>query len=189
MTTNIEQPLKSSKRRGHESSWILASTTRPPELHGLKRGIIKGINLDGEIKNFNCKICFRGKMTRKFFPKESDRKTSLLEIVHTDLCGPMRIQLNGKVRYFITHLLTIIPGGARFTSSSKRTMHSRSSRNSNFWWRNKRKRGLNICSRIMTPNTSTPISTTFWWKTELRDDSRLPAILNKTGSRREETGH
>lgn len=37
-----------------------------------------------------CEPCLEGKMDRLPFPQQSIRKTThLLEIVHTDLCGPM----------------------------------------------------------------------------------------------------
>ena len=37
-----------------------------------------------------CEVCIRGKMTQKPFPKKSERKTKLLELIHSDICGPMK---------------------------------------------------------------------------------------------------
>ncbi|CAA7062303.1 unnamed protein product [Microthlaspi erraticum] len=49
-----------------------------------------------------CGACKRGKQARDAFPKESQTKTKeKLEIVHTDVCGPMQtMSLNGS-RYFL----------------------------------------------------------------------------------------
>jgi len=43
-------------------------------------------------------------MTRAPFPKKSQRSSELLEIIHSDICGPMRVESNGKTRYFITFI-------------------------------------------------------------------------------------
>ena len=31
-----------------------------------------------------------------------ERATDLLEIIHTDVCGPMSVKAHGKYRYFLT---------------------------------------------------------------------------------------
>lgn len=36
--------------------------------------------------------------------KRSERKSDLLEIVHTDVCGPMRCESLGKSKYFVTFI-------------------------------------------------------------------------------------
>ncbi|KAJ9538899.1 hypothetical protein OSB04_031632 [Centaurea solstitialis] len=50
----------------------------------------------------NCKSCLSGKMTKQPFNKENERATDLLEIVHTDVCGPFSHVARGGYRYFIT---------------------------------------------------------------------------------------
>lgn len=42
--------------------------------------------------------------TKNPFPKESERETEIRDIVHSDVCGPMRTQSNGKARYFVTFI-------------------------------------------------------------------------------------
>ncbi|GKF30304.1 retrotransposon protein, putative, ty1-copia subclass, partial [Tanacetum coccineum] len=37
-----------------------------------------------------CVSCLSGKMTWKSFPHRPERATGLLEIIHTDMCGPLR---------------------------------------------------------------------------------------------------
>ena len=38
-----------------------------------------------------CEPCLMGKMTKTPFSKTMERATDLLEIIHTDVCGPMNI--------------------------------------------------------------------------------------------------
>ena len=51
----------------------------------------------------NCDGCVLGKQSRSPFPKSSDSKTtSVLELVHSDVCGPMSVASVGGSFYFIT---------------------------------------------------------------------------------------
>ena len=45
---------------------------------------------------------FFGKMTKTPFSGTMERATDLLEIIHTDVCGPMSIDTRGGYRYFLT---------------------------------------------------------------------------------------
>jgi len=68
----------------------------------IERGAIKGIKPEKHSKNDVCEICIKAKMTRTpFTRKEINRKTDVLEIIHTDICGPMRSESLAKSRYFI----------------------------------------------------------------------------------------
>lgn len=51
-----------------------------------------------------CEICAKGKLTRKPFPNTSKRSSKMLEIIHTDLCGPMKTHSLGGARYFIVFI-------------------------------------------------------------------------------------
>jgi len=46
-----------------------------------------------------CDPCMRGKMNRLPFPASTTRSTRPLELVHTDVCGPMDIKTPGKDRF------------------------------------------------------------------------------------------
>jgi len=49
-----------------------------------------------------CEGCIYGKQTRKLFPVEKSwRTTTCLELVHADLCGPMKMESLGGSRYFL----------------------------------------------------------------------------------------
>ena len=50
-----------------------------------------------------CECCITAKMTRKPVPQKSEsRATELLELIHTDVCGPMQTMTPSGNRYFMT---------------------------------------------------------------------------------------
>ena len=52
-----------------------------------------------------CEGCVMGKQTRLPFPKKSSRITTKpLELIHSDVCGPISVESIGGSRYFITFI-------------------------------------------------------------------------------------
>jgi transposase InsO family protein len=52
-----------------------------------------------------CEGCIEGKQHRSTFPSEGGRRASkVLEIVHSDVCGPMRTTSIGGGKYFVTFI-------------------------------------------------------------------------------------
>lgn len=49
-----------------------------------------------------CEVCSKAKITALSFGKKSHRSGQLLDIIHVDVCGPMRNESKGKARYFLT---------------------------------------------------------------------------------------
>ena len=49
-----------------------------------------------------CEPFLMGKMNKTPFSGTMERETDLLEIIHTDVCGPMSIDARGGYRYFLT---------------------------------------------------------------------------------------
>ena len=49
-----------------------------------------------------CGPCLMGKMTKTLFSGTMEQATDLLEIIHTDVCGPMSVEARGGYRYFLT---------------------------------------------------------------------------------------
>ena len=43
-----------------------------------------------------------GKMTKTPFSETMERANNLLEIIHTDVCGPMSVEARGGYCYFMT---------------------------------------------------------------------------------------
>lgn len=70
----------------------------------IKKGSIQGVTVNNINENFKCSTCFLGKMCRPPFPKESKRKTCVGDIIHSDICGPMRVSSLGKKVYFATFI-------------------------------------------------------------------------------------
>ena len=73
---------------------------------GVKR--MKKLHTDGLLEPLDyeslgtCEPCLMGKMTKTPFSGTMERATDLLEIIHTDVCGPMNIEAHGGYRYFLT---------------------------------------------------------------------------------------
>ncbi|KAL8091512.1 hypothetical protein AgCh_033945 [Apium graveolens] len=51
-----------------------------------------------------CESCLEGKMTNRPFKAKGNRAKQLLELVHSDLCGPMNIQARGGYEYLVTFI-------------------------------------------------------------------------------------
>ena len=73
---------------------------------GIKRK--KKLHDDGILESLDyesldtCEPCLMGKMTKTPFSSTMERATDLLEIIHTDVCGPMNAEAHGGYRYFLT---------------------------------------------------------------------------------------
>ena len=61
-------------------------------------GAVVGMECQGQTQfNLkNCITCCEGKQSRLPFKDVGKRASSLLEVIHTDLCGPMQTQSFGK---------------------------------------------------------------------------------------------
>lgn len=52
-----------------------------------------------------CDVCLKGKMTRTPFPKKSlSESSATMDLVHTDVCGPMQTATPGGKRYIVTFI-------------------------------------------------------------------------------------
>ena len=49
-----------------------------------------------------CESCLKGKMTKRPFAGQMERAQGLLDLVHTDICGPLSVTTQGGHSYFIT---------------------------------------------------------------------------------------
>ena len=55
-----------------------------------------------EHTNNLCEVCVMGKQHRKSFPKKSSRASQPLELVYSDVCGPITPTSIGGNKYFLT---------------------------------------------------------------------------------------
>lgn len=78
----------------------------------INENMVTGINLKNCNCNLECKVCIESKMTRKSFNKSKPKVTKqVLEIIDTDICGPMSTLTHRQKRY----ILTLIDDYSRFT--------------------------------------------------------------------------
>src|SRR3954463_4579452 len=77
---------------------------------GVKR--MKKLHADGLLESLDyesfdaCEPCLMGKMTKPPFSGTMEQATDLLEIIHTDVCGPMSVEARGGYRYVLTLAVT-----------------------------------------------------------------------------------
>jgi transposase InsO family protein len=76
-------------------------------VHALQN-MVNGMNLGNMpclTSSFFCEGCIEGKQHCKPFPSNGGmRATKPLEIVHSDVCGPMRTTSLGGARYYVTYI-------------------------------------------------------------------------------------
>src|SRR3954464_13342283 len=69
---------------------------------------MKKLHDDGLLNSFDfesfetCESCLLDKMTKTPFAKSCERASDLLELIHTDVCGPMSTTARGGYQYFVT---------------------------------------------------------------------------------------
>ena len=69
---------------------------------------MKKLHTDGILESLDyesldaCEPCLMGKMTKTPFSRTMERATDLLEIIHTDVCGPMYIEARSRYHYVLT---------------------------------------------------------------------------------------
>jgi transposase InsO family protein len=72
------------------------------------RGMVSGMDLHQlkvDASTFTCEGCIEGKQQRLPFAGEgATRATKVLEIVHSDVCGPMKTTSMGGCKYFVTFI-------------------------------------------------------------------------------------
>ena len=70
------------------------------------KSMVDGLAFDPKDElNVDCEGCAMGKLNRLPFPKKSNHRSSqLLELIHTDVCGPMNVESIGGSRYFVSFI-------------------------------------------------------------------------------------
>jgi len=67
-------------------------------------GALEGISIKELDEEKECETCLKGKITRLPFPINPRKELNVLEIIHSDVCGPMRHESIGKATYFATFI-------------------------------------------------------------------------------------
>lgn len=115
LNKEIESLMKIEKEN-HSSNcihqWHRKFGHRNPEDIKLLENKAKGIKLSNCPIKITCEECIKGKMSRTPFPQESLNKSEkVMDLIHTDLCGPMQTETPSKKKYF----LTMIDDFSRYT--------------------------------------------------------------------------
>ena len=85
------------QRYGHLNHKYLETLMKNELVHGMDSCQIHDVR--------DCEACVLGKMTRRSFPKKSQSRASKpLEIIHSDLCGPMQVDSIGGSRYVLSFI-------------------------------------------------------------------------------------
>ena len=68
--------------------------------------VIRAMNPKSDNHSLICPACVFGKATRSVIPKQrsSSRAQNCLDLVYSDVCGPLEVQSVGGSRYFITYV-------------------------------------------------------------------------------------
>ena len=71
---------------------------------------VSKLNKQGYIGSFDyesydtCESCLKGKMSKTPFNKKGERATETLELIHSDVFGPMSTHARGGYLYFVTFI-------------------------------------------------------------------------------------
>lgn len=75
------------------------------DLRKMKNGIVDGISFAESSSGIaDCEVCMEGKQTRASFNHTGSRAKNLLDLVHSDVCGPMENSSIDGARYFLTFI-------------------------------------------------------------------------------------
>ena len=68
---------------------------------------MKNLHTDGLLESLDCESfdtcepCLMGETTKTLFSGTMERANDILEIIHTNVCGPMSIEARGGYRHFL----------------------------------------------------------------------------------------
>ena len=68
------------------------------------KNIVTGIPVLQVDHDGTCRECALGKNDKKSFPDSESRIKEILDLVHSDLCGPMTIASLGGYHYYVTFI-------------------------------------------------------------------------------------
>jgi len=71
----------------------------------MKNGLVDGMNFENDESAIkSCDVCPQGKQCVLPFEKSSRKTTEILQLIHSDLAGPMETQSVGKAKYLLTFI-------------------------------------------------------------------------------------
>lgn len=102
-TKNTEQLLAAMAKASSETWHRRLGHINSTSLNKMKDGAAEGIIYTdvANINKKNCTICCEGKQARLPFQPSSSKTTEILEVIHSDVCGPMESLSIGGSRYYV----------------------------------------------------------------------------------------
>lgn len=69
------------------------------------KSMVDGLQFDTKkTVDRSCEGCAKGRQHRQSFPEGGEHKYEVLELIHSDVCGPMHVDSVGGSRYFVTFI-------------------------------------------------------------------------------------
>ncbi|KAG7300019.1 hypothetical protein JYU34_017061 [Plutella xylostella] len=105
LNTNLHQALSSVTSKG-DCNFLWHQRMGHINYNDLDKLQIcaEGMKLSTQKEDAACTSCLEGKQTRQPFNHGGSRASELLELVHSDVCGPMENKSIGGSRYFLTFI-------------------------------------------------------------------------------------
>ena len=104
------------KLKGHPKQALIHDTVEPNELWSrrlahvhyralpIARKAVEGLPEFQEKHDGVCKGCAKGKNTKKTFPSSESKAKGILEIIHSDVCGPMSSNSLRGYAYYVSFI-------------------------------------------------------------------------------------
>ena len=71
----------------------------------VSKQVVDGVSIKDSTRPQVCDACVKGKIHCQPIPRKSDsRATGPLDLVHSDVCGPLQVHSMGGSRYFVTFI-------------------------------------------------------------------------------------
>ena len=70
----------------------------------LARKVVEGLPEMQSKHDGVCKGCVKGKNTKKTFPSSENKAKGILEIIHSDVCGPMSSSSLSGYAYYVSFI-------------------------------------------------------------------------------------
>lgn len=75
------------------------------DLKNLKsKEMVKGIDFTVKSDKIKCEICDLNKISTQPFKLSKSREKEVLNLIHSDICGPMNVESLGGAKYFVTFI-------------------------------------------------------------------------------------
>jgi len=68
------------------------------------KSMVAGLNLNLNVNDIKCEICLKCKTHQLPYKTSTTRASEVLELIHSDICGPIETESLGGGKYFVTFI-------------------------------------------------------------------------------------